>query len=79
MSTKLKLFRNLKHYLNDTATKRIFLSLIQSTTKYNCLTNLNFPKAEIITEYVGQVAERFLGNDSNLSTDELNSKQRGKW
>ena len=46
MSTKLKLLRKLKHYLNDAATKRVFISLIQPTIKYNYLTNYNFTKTQ---------------------------------
>ena len=45
MSTKLKLIRKLKYYLNA-ATKQILISLIQPTIKYNCLPNLNFTKTQ---------------------------------
>ena len=58
MSTKLKLLRKLKYYLNA-ATKRIFISLIQPTIKYNCLTNLNFTKTKKEKlEYVGQASRK---------------------
>ena len=45
MSTKLKLLRKIKH-LNDTATKRVFISLIRSTIKYSYFKNLNSTKTQ---------------------------------
>ena len=46
MSTKLKLLRKLECYLNDAATKGVFISLIQPSKDCDCLTNLNFTKTQ---------------------------------
>ena len=46
MSTKLKLLRELRSYLNDAVNKGVFISLIKPTLRYNCLTNLNFTKTK---------------------------------
>ena len=46
MSTKIKLLRKLEYHLNDTATKRVFISLTRSTIRYSYFKNLNSTKTQ---------------------------------
>ena len=72
MSTKLKLLRKLEYYLNDAATKGIFISLIQLTKMCCCLTNLNFRKTqEEKLNMLERQAESTFCNNLNIIVDEL--------
>ena len=55
---------NQTYYLNDVTTKQVFISHIQPTIKYNCLTNANFTKTRNKKmNMLDMRAEFILGND----------------
>ena len=71
MSTKLKLLRKLKHYLNDPATKRVFMSLTQPSIKYKYLAIHNFTKTQKEKLNMLDRQAESISNNLNVKADEL--------